>query len=177
MAISFSYSKDPHKALRKLKQGMAKSILAKAMRKSIKPVSAKMKTVIAGTVGKTPKRKPKKLRKKVGLLLKKLRERKPAVKRRTGFLQKSIGPFTKSYKGAAVGMAGPKRKFIREDGVFKKGRRKGEVRKIVPANYAHLAGPKRKERFRKPAFAGSKRPWERINTTETARLVRAALRG
>ncbi|VTU02777.1 : HK97-gp10_like [Gemmataceae bacterium] len=61
-----------------------------------------------------------------------------AVKR-YGFLAKAIRIRTKVYPADKfVAVIGPSSKFVRQKGKFKKGKRKGQPKKAIPAKYAHL---------------------------------------
>lgn len=59
--------------------------------------------------------------------------------KRFGFLAKSIRIRLRTYPGDKfVAVIGPSTKFVRTKGKFKRGKRKGQPRKQVPAKYAHL---------------------------------------
>ena len=83
-----------------------------------------------------------------------------AVKR-YGFLAKAIRIRTRTYPADRfVGVVGPSTKYVRTKGTYKRGKRKGEKRKHVPANYAHLVqgGTKRSKA----------KPWLSLAQAETA---------
>lgn len=73
-----------------------------------------------------------------------------------GFLAKSISVKIKTYKGTAVAVVGPRSKFVKTQGTYTRGKRKGEPKVVRPSYYAHLVerGSKRSRAhpFLKPAL-------------------------
>ena len=73
-----------------------------------------------------------------------------------GNMGKSIGIKVKTYKSSVVAVVGPRTKYQKANGVFKKGKKKGEPKIIRPSKIAHLVekGTKRSKArpFLKPAY-------------------------
>lgn len=81
--------------------------------------------------------------------------------RRYGFLAKAIRIRLRVYPADKfVAVVGPSTKIVRTKGKFKRGKRKGQARKIIPAKYAHLV--------EKGTTHSKARPWLAPAHTETA---------
>jgi HK97 gp10 family phage protein len=107
---------------------LKKSLVKKVLRKAIREASAVIKAAVKGNV------QPHGL----------------------GDLAKSIGVKIRTYKDVAVAIVGPKSKWQKVRGVYKKGRRKGQPKVVMPSKIAHLVekGSKRSKAypFEKPAI-------------------------
>ncbi len=57
---------------------------------------------------------------------------------RYGYLSKSIGIKVKIYKDIAVAVVGPRTKYVKTKGAYKKGKKKGEPKVYKPSKYAHF---------------------------------------
>jgi HK97 gp10 family phage protein len=114
-------------------EGLKKSLVNKILRKAVNEAARTVRTAVKGNA------------QAVG---------------RYGYLAKSIGIKVKIYKDIAVAVVGPRTKYQKNKGVYKKGKKKGQPKLIKPSKYAHFLekGTKRSRAkpFLKPALDSSK---------------------
>ena len=99
--------------------------------------------------------------------------------RRYGFLAKSIGIKVKMYNGVAVGIVGPRTKYVKARGSFARGEHKGQPRVARPSKYLHLIerGTKRSKArpILGPALDATKSQWVEVLSHALERGIAAEL--
>lgn len=99
--------------------------------------------------------------------------------RRFGYLVKAQRIRVRIYGGKFVSVIGPTRKFTRTKGKYTRGPKKGQPRRIRPANYAHLAdqGTEHSEPhpYLIPALNATKGTYARLIRSEVKRELAKAM--
>lgn len=90
----------------------------------------------------------------------------------TGHLAKSFGVKVRTYKTTVVAIVGPRSKYVKELGVYTRGKRKGEARRYRPSAILHLLEKGSKRSKALPVLAPAMAETRSTYTNEVTNLIK-----